>query len=99
MLARDTKREVDRLELVAADDLGDMREPAVEELLHLGARRERRVVVEVDVEDDGDPWPQRFDRAIGLVALDDEHPFAGPDVAAELRHLAADQEGRIAAEA
>ena len=42
--------------------------------------------------------PQRRDRAVGLVALDDEPALARAGVAAELRHLGADQERRVEAE-
>jgi hypothetical protein len=56
------------------------------------------VVVEVDVEEDGDLRLQRGDRAIRLVPFDDEPTRAGPRVAAELRHFAANEEGRVEAE-
>ena len=56
VLTGNGEREVDRLELVAAHDPGvrEAGEPLGEERLDLGARGERRVVVEVDVRDDGD---------------------------------------------
>ncbi len=56
------------------------------------------MVIEVDVQDDGHARPQRLDRPVGLVALDDQRAGAGAGVTAELRHLPADQEGRIAPE-
>ena len=75
-----------------------MREPVLEEGSDLGARAEGRVMVEVDVEEDRDLGPERGDRAVGLVAFDDEPARAGARVAAELRDLAADEEGRVETE-
>jgi hypothetical protein len=57
------------------------------------------MVVEVDVRDDRDLRAQVLDRAVGLVALDDEPAGARARVPAELRDLAADQEGRVPPEA
>src|SRR5207245_381927 len=70
-------------------------EPVLEEDLELRTRGELRVVVEVDVEEDGDLRPQRADRAVGLVAFHDEPSFPRPRVPVELRSLAADEERRI----
>ena len=98
VLARHRELELDGLELLGAHDLRHVREPLLEERRHLGARAERRVVVEVDVQEDRDLGPERGDRAVGLVALDDEPARAGARVAAELRDLAADQERGIEAE-
>src|SRR3954463_16428248 len=100
------QRPVVRLELLPAHDFRDLREPLRKKLFHLGLRRERRVVVKVDVRDDGDSRAQRRDRPVGLVAFDDEPagtgpgdlvPFAadpagtGPGIAAELWNVRADQ--------
>src|SRR5438132_13999869 len=54
VLAGNTQLGFDRLELLAAHDLVAAREPALEQLLHLGPGGERRMVVEVDVGEDGD---------------------------------------------
>ena len=56
---------------------------------------ERRVMVEIDVEQHGDFRSQRADGAIRLVPFD--HQPTGPrsGVAAELWHVAADQERRL----
>ena len=93
-------REVDlhRRERVAAHDLRHLGEPALEHRLHLGPRAELGVVVEIDVEDDGDLRPERLDRPVGFVTFD--HEPAGPRarVAPELRHVAADDERRVPAE-
>src|SRR4029079_16826467 len=56
--------------------------PVLEERLDLAARRERRVMVEVDVKQDRDLRPQGAHRSVRLVALDDEPAGAGPSVAA-----------------
>ena len=98
VLARHGELEVDERKLVRPHDLGDFRQPSLEELLDLGARRELGVMVEVDVRDDGDLRPQVLDRPIRLVALDDQPARPRARVAAELRDLAADQERRVAAE-
>src|SRR6185436_12376020 len=45
---RQCERPVVRRQILTAYDLGDVREPFVEELLDLGSRAERRVVIEVD---------------------------------------------------
>ena len=92
------ERPVVRRQILTAHDLGDVREPFVEELLDLGSRAERRVVVEVDVRHDRDARPQCGDGAVGFVALDDEPARPGPGVAAELRNIRSDQPRRLAAE-
>ncbi len=94
--ARDGQRELHRLELPAAHDVRHLRRPAAEQLLDLGLGREGRVVVELDVGDDGDLRPELLDRAVGLVALDDEPALPGPRVAAELRQLRAQEHRRVA---
>ena len=93
-------REVERhgLELLGAHDVRHVREPLLEERLDLCARGELGVVVEVDVEEDGDLRLQRADRAVGLVALHDEPSLPRARVPVELRDLAADEERRIEAE-
>jgi hypothetical protein len=48
------------------------------------------VVVEIDVQEHRDRRPQSSDRAVRLVALHDEPPFARARVPAQLRDLAAD---------
>ena len=73
-------------------------EPVFKELLDLRTRRERRVVIEIDVRNDGDVRAQQGDGAIRFVALDDKPAFAGACVAAKLRNVAADEPGRITAE-
>src|SRR6266508_1482464 len=98
VLARQGQLEVDRLQLLPTDDLRNLGEPALEELIDLGARGELRMVIEVDIRDDRDLRAQLLDRPVGLVALDDEPPRARPGVAGELRDLTADQEGGISAE-
>ena len=95
VLAGHSELELHRLELLGAHDVRHLAQPLLEERLHLGARAERRVVVEVDVEEHGDLRPERGDRAVRLVALDDEPALARARVAAELRDLAADQERRV----
>src|SRR3954449_8729098 len=85
------QRSVVRLELLPAHDFRDLREPLRKKLLHLGLRRERRVVVEVDVREAGGSRAQRRDRPVGLVAFDDEPAGAGPGIAAELWNVRADQ--------
>ena len=78
VLAGDRELERDGLQRLAADDVRYVREPLLEErLAHLRLRAEGRVMVEVDVEEDGDLRSQGGDRAIGLVSLDDE-PAAAP---------------------
>ena len=57
----------------------------------LGDRGERRVVVEIDVRDDGDFGREDEDRAVRLVTLDHEPAAAGARVAAELRLAGADR--------
>ena len=52
-------------------------------------------MVEVDVEENGDLWMQRGDRAIRLVTLDHEPAGTGSRVAAELRHVGSDEERRV----
>ena len=52
-------------------------------------------MVEIDIRDHRDPRAQEAQRAVGLVALGDEPALPRSAVAAELRHVAADQEGRI----
>jgi hypothetical protein len=57
------------------------------------------VVVEVDVRHDRNLRPQRRDRPVGLVALHDEPALACSSVAAQLRHVTADQKSGVIAEA
>ena len=99
VLAWDRELEVNGLELVGADDIGHFGQPALEQLLDLGERRELRVVVEIDVRDDRDLRPQPLDRAVGLVALDDQPARACTRIAPELRDLTADQERRVSSRA
>ena len=78
---------------------GTSREPALEQLLHLGRGRERRVVVEVDVR----ARPRSAGAARSTVRSDSSpsttsQPAPAPRVAAELRDLAADQERGVAPE-
>ena len=98
MLARERELERDGVELPAANGVRRFGEKRLEKLPHLGGRRKRRVVVELDVGDDRDLRPEPLDGAIGLVSLDDEPAFPRAGVAAELRHLAADEPGRIVTE-
>ena len=95
MLPGHGELELDGRQLLGSNDVRHMTEPLVEELRHLRARAERRVVVEVDVQEHRDLRPERRDGAVRLVALDDEPALTGPRVAAELRDLAADQKGRV----
>src|SRR5439155_3025560 len=95
VLAGHGQVELDRRELLRADDVRYLAQPVLEERLDLGAGAEGRVVVKVHVEERGDLRPQGGDGAIRLVALDDEPAGARPGVAAELRHLPADQERRL----
>ena len=90
VLSGHTKLELHGLELLRAHDLRHLAQPVLEERLHLGAGAKRRVVVEVDVEQDGDLRSQRADGSIRLVPFD--HQPTGPrsGVAAELWHVAAD---------
>ena len=92
------KLELDGLELLGPHDARHAAQPVLEERLDLGPRDERRVVVEVDVEEHGDLRSQGGDGAIRLVPFDDEPAGARPGVAAELRHVAADEERRPEAE-
>jgi hypothetical protein len=59
--ARDGKRKLDGLELLGPDDLRHVSEPALEERGDLRAGAERRVMVEVDVEQDRDLRSQGCD--------------------------------------
>src|SRR5579859_8075062 len=95
VLARHRELERDRLEFLRAYDVQHAREPLLEERLELCARGELRVVVEVQIEEDGDLGLQGGDGAVGLVALDDQPALPRPRVAAELRDLAADEKRRI----
>src|SRR5207253_1989841 len=83
---------------VAAHDVRYVRDPLVKQLLQLRERAELGVMVELDVQDDGDLRTKRRDRAVGLVALDDEPALPRAGVAAELRDHAADRERGIAPE-
>ena len=74
VLAGDRELEGHRLELPAANDVRDTGEPLIEERREVGLRRVGRVVVELDVGDDGDLRRQGADRPVGFVALDDEPP-------------------------
>ena len=56
------------------------------------------MVVELDVREHGDLGTQERDRAVGLVALDDEPALPHAGVAAELRHDAADDPRGIVSE-
>ena len=98
VLAGDGERAFVRREVVAAHDCRHVHEPALEEQLHLGPRPERRVMVEVDVRHDGDAGSERGDRAVGFVSLHDQPACTGAGIAAELRNVAADQPGGLAAE-
>src|SRR5205814_2071653 len=97
VLARHGELEVDRLQLSSPNDMprGQTPGPGLKGLVHLGRRRKGRVMVEVDIRDDGDLGGERKDGAVGLVAFDDEPTRAGAGVASELRHLAADEKGRV----
>ncbi len=100
VLAWDSEANVSRLEVGAPHDrrfdtLGD---PAAKALLELGQRGERRVVVELDVRDDGDLGLEREGRPIGLIPFDDEPSLARACVPAELRYLGSDQVSRLLAE-
>ena len=97
VLAGHGERELDRLELPAADDVRNAVEPIFEERAQLGLGCVGGVVVELDVREDGDLRSQGADRAVGLVALDDEPAGAGAGVAPELRHDTADDPRRVAA--
>ena len=55
-------------------------------------------MVEFDVGHDADLRPQPLDRPVRFVALGDQPPLPRAGVPAELRNLASDQEGGIAAE-
>src|SRR5581483_9201776 len=80
-----------------AYDVRNTREPSLELELQLACGGELRVMVELDVRDDGDVGPKRERRAIRLVRLDDEHPATRAGVRPELRHGRADQPRGIAA--
>ena len=76
------------------------RGPAREQRLDVGQRGEVVVVVEVDVEHDRAAPGAGGQRAVRLVALGhDQTAAARAGVRAELRHVAADQEGRVVARA
>ena len=77
---------------------GALASHSLEERRELGLRGVRRMVVELDVRHDGDLRPQERDRAVGLVALDDEPALARAGVPAELRDDPADDPRRIVAE-
>ena len=98
MVTRNRELDLDGLELVSSDGFRSGREPVGEERLDLGARGEFRVVVEIDVRDHRDLGAKGGDRAVRFVSFDDEPAAARSRVAAELRDLAADQEGRVVAE-
>src|SRR5256714_142206 len=98
VLTRHGEVELDGLELPGAHDLRHLAQPVLEERAELGPGRERRVVVEIDVEEHGDLRAQSCDRPVRLVSLDDEPAGARTRVAAELGHVAADEEGGIEAE-
>ena len=98
VLAGHGERELDRLELPSPHGLRSPREPVLEEGGELRFRPVRRVVVELDVRDGGDLGSQERDRAIRLVALDDEPALPHARVPAELRHDPADDPRRIVAE-
>ena len=98
VLAGNREHEVDRFELLGAHDVRHLGEPRLEQVLDLGERGERRVVVEVDVEEHGDLRAQRCDGAVGLVALDDQPSLSRSRVPAELRNVPADEERGIEAE-
>src|SRR5205807_3259774 len=76
VLARNPELDLGGFELVAAYGLSRPRQPTLEQLLDLGARAERRVVVEVDVRDDGDPRLEQLERAVRLVTFGDQPPLA-----------------------
>ena len=95
VLARDAERPLVRRGV--ANDVGNAREPPFELVLELGRGRVLRVVVQLEVRDDGDLRRQREDRAVGLVGLHDEVAGAEAGVRTELRHGRADQPRRIAA--
>ena len=86
------------LELPAADGIRRSCEPVVEERGELRLRGVRRVMVELDVRHGGDLRPQKRDRPVRLVALDDEPALPHARVSAELRDDAADDPRRIVAE-
>src|SRR5436305_1413630 len=65
--------------------------------LGLGARGEGRVGGGIDVRDHRDLGAKDWARAVRLVSLADEPAATRPRVAAELRDLAADQEGGVVA--
>src|SRR6266511_5526857 len=76
VLAGNRELDVERLELPAANRLRHVSDPVVEQPLQLGSGRELGVMIKLDVEHDGDLRPQRGDRAVRLVALDDEPSLA-----------------------
>ena len=90
--------DVRRLELPAAHRRRRPRHPLVEVRGELGFGRVRGVVIELDVRHDGDLRLEEADRAVRLVALDDEPALPDARVAAELRDYPADDPGRIPAE-
>src|SRR6185295_20104892 len=92
------ERPVVRRKVLTAHDLVDVREPFAEELLDLGSRAERRVVIQVNVRHHRDARSQSRDRAVGFVAFDDEPPRSSPGVSTELRNVSSDQPRRLAAE-
>ena len=97
VLAGDRERERDRVEQLAADDLGHLGEPRIEAGAELRDRGPARMVVELDVRQHREPGTELEHGAIRLVALDDQPAGARACVAAELRHDAADDPGRVVA--
>ena len=98
VVARNRQRSVVRSELLSAHVCRDFCEPVLEKLGDFCVRAECRVMVEVDVRQDGDARAQLGDRPVGLVSLHDQPSLSGPGVPAELRHVGADQPARVAAE-
>src|SRR5258706_7783956 len=88
VLTYDCELELHRLELLRTDDVRHVRKPGLEEISHLGARAERRVMIEVDIQQHRDVGAKRSDGSVRLVAFDDEQAGTGASVAPELGDLA-----------
>src|SRR5205085_5859175 len=84
------------LELVPARRRVGLSEERFEEELDLAMRREGRVVVEIDVRNNGDLRLEMFERAVGFVAFHDEPAVARPGATAELWDDSADQPRGVA---
>ena len=98
VLARHAQLESDGLELPSPNHLRRVCEPLLEEGRQLRLGRVRRVMVELDVRHGGDLGSKERDRAVGLVALDDEPALPHACVSAELWNDSADDPRGIVAE-